>query len=381
MESFVSVTNKALLNITRQDENKEKQHSLSPADIPNVESKYKASFFFAIGVLSSLSLIGWSTLSESTDQDVDLKKSTHTQQQALTTEVSEHASSNIKIAQLLISPTKKESTLAVSSIYAEKPISADKIEVTASVRTQSIQNRSIVDKPQLMTSTEIVKPTSKSTSIVPATPKEQAQANEMLQVEEVELLPSELAHRSREAAKKALDRSDFKAAMKEYYTVLKYQPSDEESRKRLAALLYGKRDVSEAAAILQQGIKLNDDSVELRLALSSLLQKEQQPEAALSVLEYIPVGASVDYLATRGGLAQQLKLMDLAKESYQMLVNQEPDNGRWWLGLAIVYEREAKVKPAYEAYQTALIKPGLSRSSQAFVRDRIKLLATMEGIE
>ncbi|XDF77972.1 hypothetical protein AAFX60_001810 [Aliivibrio fischeri] len=51
------------------------------------------------------------------------------------------------------------------------------------------------------------------------------------------------------------------------------------------------------------------------------------------------------------------------------------------LGLAIVYEREAKVKPAYEAYQTALIKPGLSRSSQAFVRDRIKLLATMEGIE
>ncbi len=378
MESFVSVTNKALLNITRQDENKEKQHSLSPADIPNVESKYKASFFFAIGVLSSLSLIGWSTLNGSTEQNVELKVSEHTQQQALTNEVSEHASSNIKTAQLSISPTKKESTSAVSSIYAEKPLSVDKIEVTASVRTQ---NRSIVDKPQLMTSTEVVKPTSKSTSIVPATPKEQAQANEMLQVEEVELLPSELAHRSREAAKKALDRSDFKAAMKEYYTVLKYQPSDEESRKRLAALLYGKRDVSEAAAILQQGIKLNDDSVELRLALSSLLQKEQQPEAALSVLEYIPVGASVDYLATRGGLAQQLKLMDLAKESYQMLVNQEPDNGRWWLGLAIVYEREAKVKPAYEAYQTALIKPGLSRSSQAFVRDRIKLLATMEGIE
>ncbi|MCE7579079.1 MSHA biogenesis protein MshN [Aliivibrio fischeri] len=374
----MSVTNKALLNITRQDENKEKQHSLSPADIPNVESKYKASFFFAIGVLSSLSLIGWSTLNGSTEQNVELKVSEHTQQQALTNEVSEHASSNIKTAQLSISPTKKESTSAVSSIYAEKPLSVDKIEVTASVRTQ---NRSIVDKPQLMTSTEVVKPTSKSTSIVPATPKEQAQANEMLQVEEVELLPSELAHRSREAAKKALDRSDFKAAMKEYYTVLKYQPSDEESRKRLAALLYGKRDVSEAAAILQQGIKLNDDSVELRLALSSLLQKEQQPEAALSVLEYIPVGASVDYLATRGGLAQQLKLMDLAKESYQMLVNQEPDNGRWWLGLAIVYEREAKVKPAYEAYQTALIKPGLSRSSQAFVRDRIKLLATMEGIE
>lgn len=107
MESFVSVTNKALLNITQQDENKEKQHSLSPADIPNVESKYKASFFFAIGVLSSLSLIGWSTLSESTEQNVDLKKSAHTQQQALTTEVSEHASSNIKTAQLLISPTKK----------------------------------------------------------------------------------------------------------------------------------------------------------------------------------------------------------------------------------------------------------------------------------
>lgn len=108
MESFVSVTNKALLNITQQNENKEKQHSLSPADIPNVESKYKASFFFAIGVFSSLSLIGWSTLSASTEQNVDLQKSAHTQQQALTTEVSEHSPSNIKTDQLLISPTKKK---------------------------------------------------------------------------------------------------------------------------------------------------------------------------------------------------------------------------------------------------------------------------------
>lgn len=361
----MSVTNKALLNLTQHKKDQAAPSSLSPASIPNIESKYKAPFFFAIGVLSSLSLVGWVSVTGTIGSSLVVDDYAHTQVGAIPSQ-----KMNMNTTELTTSPTQKVPTVAISRIYSEKKNTTDSLRVTE----PSLHNINTRDS-QHVASVEVAK----SSSIVPATPKEQAEHD--LLVEEVDVFPSELAQRSREAAKKALDKSDFTTATKEYYTVLKYQPRDEDSRKRLAALLYGKRDVAEAASVLQQGIKLNNDSIELRLALSSLLQKEQQPEAALSALEYVPVGVSIDYLATRGALAQQLKLMDLAKESYQMLVNQDPDNGRWWLGLAIVYEREAKVKAAYDAYQTAIMTPGLSRSSQAFVRDRIKLLATMEGVE
>ena len=361
----MSATNKALLNITKKDANTDVQKSISPAHIPNVESRFKASFFFAIGVISSLSLIGWATLSDSSNP---------IQEEVPVTRVSTAPPI------LSLSPTQKVATQEISSIYKDKALepitiareqkSEDRAPQPAKVTTSAVSYTA-------NTKTASVVP--KKESVIPKTSQETA--TEDFFVEEVELLPSDLAQKSREVAKNALDRSDFKEAMKAYYTVLKYQPSDEESRKKLAALLYGKREVQESAAVLQQGIKLDHNSVSLRLALSSLLQKEKQPEAALSVLEFIPVEADVDYLATRGGLAQKLKLMDLAKESYQMLVDKDPDNGRWWLGLAIVYEREAKVKKAYETYQTALVKPGLSRASQVFIRDRIKLLATMEGNE
>lgn len=361
----MSATNKALLNITKQDVNEGVQMSISPADIPNVESKFKASFFFAIGVISSLSLIGWATLGDTSNP---------IQEEVPVTRVSTAAPI------LSLSPTQKVANQEISSIYRDKVL--EPITIAKEQKSEDREPQPAKETTSAVSYTANTKTASvalKKESVIPKTPQEKA--TEDFFVEEVELLPSDLAQKSREVAKNALDRSDFKEAMKAYYTVLKYQPSDEESRKKLAALLYGKREVAESAAVLQQGIKLDHNSVSLRLALSSLLQKEEQPEAALSVLEYIPLDANIDYLATRGGLAQKLKLMDLAKESYQMLLDKDPDNGRWWLGLAIVYEREAQVKKAYETYQTALVKPGLSRSSQVFIRDRIKLLATMEGIE
>ncbi|WP_375321719.1 tetratricopeptide repeat protein [Aliivibrio logei] len=366
----MSATNKALLNITKKDTDAGFKKSISPANVPNIESRFKASFFFAIGVLSSLSLIGWATLNNSAEVSPVLTASSEIPT------ISKIDALSVPSIALANSPTQKSSAKEVSAIYIDN---SDKLSVVNGNQLEQEKIKIIKTPVVIAANTNVALPATKQSSVIPKTPREEV--SQEFQVEEVELLPSELAQKSRDAAKKALDRSDFKEATKEYYTVLKYQPNDEESRKKLAALLYGKRDITEAAAILQQGIKLDNDSVNLRLALASLLQKEKQPEAALSVLEYIPLDASVDYLATRGGLAQKLKLMDLANESYQMLVKKEPDNGRWWLGLAIVYEREAKTEQAYDTYQTALIKPGLSRSSLVFVRDRIKLLATMKGNE
>ncbi len=351
----MSAINKALLNISKQSMVTDGSSSLVQANVPNIESKFKASFFFALGAISSLCLLGWSSFhskSNLLDEPVALRVSTYQPDALVNSE-----------RLLTTSPTTKVVTAEVSRIYIDDKSLLD--NQPRADKTVKVETRGRDEK---------IKPAIEEKKTLPINLDDLANSQQQLKIEEVLVLPSTLAQQNRALAAKALDDSNFDIAIKSYYAVLKYQSTDEDSRKRLAALLYGKKEIQESATVLQQGIRLNKDSVNLRLALVSILQKELQLEAALSVLEYVPIGASTEYLAARGGLAQQLKIIDLAEESYQMLVQKEPDNGRWRLGLAIVYERKNQVQDAYNTYKLALMKPGLSRSSLAFVRERITLL-------
>lgn len=199
-----------------------------------------------------------------------------------------------------------------------------------------------------------------------------------MEIRQVELTPQQLAENAVERAKKALDASKVGEALNEYNTALRYQPGNEVVRQKLAALYYGKRETRRAVEVLQQGIKRNKASQSLRLALAKLLIKEQQPQAALSPLVYLPEQPQIRYLAMRAALAQQNKMTDTALETYQLLVQREADNARWWLGLAIQQERQQSYAAAKASYQKALQRVGVSGKTQAFIRDRLSLLETLE---
>lgn len=179
-------------------------------------------------------------------------------------------------------------------------------------------------------------------------------------------------------AGKALDSNDLQSAVSAYVEALRYMPENERARQKLAALYYGKGDVRRAFDLLQAGIELNHSGETLRLALAKLLMKENQTEAALSPLAYLPATASVEYLSLRAALAQKSKHNDIALESYQHLTQIDANNSRWWLGLAIQQERAFRLPEAKQSYQQALTKVGLSAQSQAFIRDRLSVLASLE---
>ncbi|OEF06923.1 tetratricopeptide repeat protein [Vibrio genomosp. F10] len=193
-------------------------------------------------------------------------------------------------------------------------------------------------------------------------------------VEQVELTPVQLAEKAEIRARKAIDSNNIDEALSSYKDVLRYTPKDENSRQQLAALYYGKGDTRRAFEILQDGIKIDNDSEALRISLAKLLIKEQQPEAALTPLLHLNHSPSVDYLSLRAALAQKNSLDDVALETYQQLVSADSANARWWLGLAIQQERNSNMPEAKVAYQQALTKVGLSKQSQTFVRERLKLI-------
>lgn len=203
-----------------------------------------------------------------------------------------------------------------------------------------------------------------------------------MNVQQVELTRRQMADKSIDRASKALEINDFEAASTEYQDALRYVPTDEVTRRKLAALYYGNRQVRKSAELLESGIKLNKNSNDLRMSLATILIKEEQPEAALSALSYIPDNVSEKYLAMRAALSQQLKNNDWALQSYQMLTKRDPENARWWLGLGIQQERAAQSNEALESYNKALTMVGLSSQSQSFVRDRVALLKSLEqGVE
>lgn len=197
-------------------------------------------------------------------------------------------------------------------------------------------------------------------------------------VEQVSLTPEQLAQKALQRAQKAMESNELQTAVSAYTEALRYTPHDEMARQKLAALYYGKGDGRKAFDLMQAGIERNPDGEVLRLALAKLLVKEKQDAAALVPLAYLPSQPSIEYLSLRAALAQKTKQDEIARESYQQLTEKDPNNGRWWLGLAIQQERALQWPAAQRAYQQALNKVGLSSQSQAFIHQRLQLLASLE---
>ncbi|EIY4765532.1 tetratricopeptide repeat protein [Vibrio cholerae] len=197
-------------------------------------------------------------------------------------------------------------------------------------------------------------------------------------VEQVSLTAEQLAQKALQRAQKAMESNELQTAVSAYTEALRYTPHDEMARQKLAALYYGKGDGRKAFDLMQAGIERNPDGEVLRLALAKLLVKEKQEASALVPLAYLPSQPSIEYLSLRAALAQKTKQDEIARESYQQLTEKDPNNGRWWLGLAIQQERALQWPAAQHAYQQALNKVGLSSQSQAFIHQRLQLLASLE---
>ncbi|ENM5736798.1 tetratricopeptide repeat protein [Vibrio mimicus] len=285
-------------------------------------------------------------------------------------------SSDLVPQETLPSPTQKTTQQAIA-VYAAPA----KSETLAMVqpKTQPIAN---LEKPVMELASNAKPAVQPATNIEPSTTaldSSDAPATQpVMIVEQVALTPDQLAQKALQRAQKAMESNDFQMAVNAYGEALRYTPDDDTTRQKLAALYYGKGDGRKAFDLMQAGIERNPDREVLRLALAKLLAKEKQDVAALVPLAYLPPQPSVEYLSLRAALAQKTKQDEMALQSYQQLTEKDPNNGRWWLGLAIQQERALQWSAAQQAYQQALNKVGLSSQSQAFIHQRLQLLTSLQ---
>lgn len=267
-----------------------------------------------------------------------------------------------------------QATESVKPLVTQQTVTKNQV-ITAPL--PKLQEQDVRPAPILVASAQPVQ-TSSVTENVAENPLHSNAAEGSVVVEQVELTPTQLAEKAQIRAKKSLDANDLAGAISHYQDALRYTPRDSKVRQTLAALYYGKAEVRKSVELLQKGISIDNDDQNLRLALAKLLLKEKQTSAALTPLTYLPRNPSSEYLSLRAALAQKSAQDPLALESYLKLVELEPDNGRWWLGLAIQQERAFELPQAKLSYQQAIDKVGISSQSQQFIRDRLALLNRLQ---
>ncbi|WP_322803205.1 tetratricopeptide repeat protein [Vibrio alfacsensis] len=392
MESVLSAINKALSELAEKDA----PSALTKAEVPSV-TKSKPWLWLVAGFSLSLAVGGWAvsqspsyakqdglslpnladnTLDSSSKPVHQTAEIKHSPTSKVTPDLDEvvytkplersHQVSDT----VVVKPQEQARSQVRVQPKSHTPPQAERGVLTNDVQTPAVSVPNAVQKPVLLAQ---VNHEPKS---LPAMVQESS-----MRIEQVELSHQQLAEKALIRADKAMDANDMKGALSAFNEALRYQPTNVEARQKLAALYFGKGDTREAYDILQAGINLDVNNQVLRLALSKLLVKANQPEAALSPLVHLPPMSSRDYLAMRAALAQKQKQNDIALESYQLLTQREPENARWWLGLGIQQERALEFKSAMASYQQALGKVGISNQSQAFIRDRLKLLQQLESAQ
>ncbi len=199
----------------------------------------------------------------------------------------------------------------------------------------------------------------------------------VLKIETVDLSEPELAALAERKATTAMAKGQMREAQDNYYQVLVHDPHNQGAREQLAGLLYGEGRLTEASQVLEEGLRLDPAQADLRLLLARVAISGGDRQKALDWLTgYQPdLAPNLDYYATWAGLAQELGQPAQASELYVKLLRQQPDQGRWWLGLGVAEDGQGHRQRALDAYGNAQLHGNLGEASTRWLEQRITELA------
>lgn len=196
-------------------------------------------------------------------------------------------------------------------------------------------------------------------------------AKPVMKVERKQLSPKELAAKKMARAERAITENDTQLAEKLFEEVLILVPNHQIARKQLAALWYGRQAYRPALNLLQQGLAIDRDNSDFRLMKARIYLTQGQVAPAFDVLSVLKNTQNIEYQSLLANAAQQLQNFSAAENAYQQLVSLEPQNGRWWLGLAVAQDSNSNFAQAMESYAAAIQQGGISQSASDFAKQRI----------
>lgn len=165
-------------------------------------------------------------------------------------------------------------------------------------------------------------------------------------------------------------------ALAGFEAALRLDAGHDAARRALVAMLLEGGRSSEAAQVLQDGLKNNPASSGFAMLLARLQVQRNDTDQAIATLENtLQHGAQqAEYQAFYAALLQRKGRHQESVDHYRLALKSSPNSGVWLMGYGISLQALSRTADAKEAYQRALDAKSLSTELQAFVQQRIKTL-------
>lgn len=197
-----------------------------------------------------------------------------------------------------------------------------------------------------------------------------------LAIEKVHLSLEQQKELLQQKAQKAEANGNLNQAVSHWQQLRQLEPASSQAYLELSRLAQVQRNDAGALQILEQASAAGVQDPKLSMAAAALAIKQQDWAKALSYLEYEPdIFNYTDFYALKAAALQKTNQHALSVQVFQQLARQQPQQARWWLGMALSYDALQQPEQALLAYrQVTLNGFGLSASSLDYVKKRIAAL-------
>ncbi|WP_233079802.1 tetratricopeptide repeat protein [Rheinheimera soli] len=197
-----------------------------------------------------------------------------------------------------------------------------------------------------------------------------------LAIEKVQLSPEQQKDLLQQKAKKAESVGNLNQAVSHWQQIRQLEPASSHAYLELSRLAQIQRNDAGAVQILEQANAAGVQDPKVSMALAALAIKQQDWVKALTYLQYEPdIFNYTDFYALKAAALQKTNQHAQSVQVFQQLARQQPEQARWWLGMALSYDALQQQEQALLAYrQVAVNGFGLSSASLDYVKKRIAAL-------
>ncbi len=190
------------------------------------------------------------------------------------------------------------------------------------------------------------------------------------------LTSAEMANRYYARALSMADRHDIAGASTLLEKILKQVPEFHDARETLAAIYIKQKRYRQAQRLLSVGLSIHPElPTFLDLQARTLTAQGKRKQAIALLQKHSPsIRKYPNYYAFLAALYQQNGDYLFSAKLYDELVKIQPNNGLWWLGMAIGLNATEQRGAALHAYKQAELSSNLTPQLRAYVDEQITKL-------
>lgn len=214
-----------------------------------------------------------------------------------------------------------------------------------------------------------------------ATPLEQASPSPVIDMRVRPLTARQRAQEKFQLAVKFLGRGDQDKAYQALESALSEDPAHQRARETAAVLLINTGRMSEAGALLRQGLQINAKASGLAKLYARFLADQGDIEQSIRVLEIAqpPVANDAPYHALLAAFYARMGRHEQAIKTYRRVLQNHSGEPQWWMGLALSLESAGTPAQALSAYQRAQRSGRMSPGIRKFIAQRVQALVSSAG--